>query len=175
MEIRETSLEAWRILRSTLPKLSDSRMRVYMALIDMGDNRTGFITPRKTSPSQPGYMSQSRYGSTGREVNAHLNSQSAHKRLSELCDRGLVIDGPVRICSISKMKSLTWVPQPAEAYRDPEPRVKRLTKVEEQALQIDSLKAKVLVLSQEIERLSSRTSQLTLLGLNGETRPGGQL
>ena len=45
---------------------------------------------------------------TGRELNQHMNSQSAHKRLSELQRQGLIVDAGTRTCRVTGHESHAW-------------------------------------------------------------------
>lgn len=88
------SIDSWEELRKHLP---ERRLAVFFALCEHGSM-------------------------TGRELNAHLQSQSAHKRLSELSDMGLVQKGESRRCRVTGRKSAVW--GALEGIR-PDPRTRR--------------------------------------------------
>ena len=47
---------------------------------------------------------------TGSELNTHLRSHSAHKRLSELRAAGLIVERRNRVCTITGQKVAEWGP-----------------------------------------------------------------
>jgi DNA-binding Lrp family transcriptional regulator len=79
---KETSKQAFQqILESGA--LGDSQKRVFQAIFELGD-------------------------ATGRELNDKLQSQSAHKRLSELEDMGLIRGIRARVCKVTGNDSTAW-------------------------------------------------------------------
>lgn len=79
---RRTSADVYRQIQDE-GLLSRSRFRVYKALHEHGPL-------------------------TGKELNDLLDSDSAHKRLSELRDLGAAVEGDVRECRISGRRSIEW-------------------------------------------------------------------
>jgi hypothetical protein len=79
---RETSKQAFQeILESGA--LGESQKKVFQAIFEAGD-------------------------ATGRELNDRLQSQSAHKRLSELQDMGLIREFKTRPCRVTGHDSIAW-------------------------------------------------------------------
>lgn len=80
--VKETSKQAFQqILESGA--LGDSQKKVFQAIFELGD-------------------------ATGRELNDALKSQSAHKRLSELEDMGLIRGIRARVCKVTGNDSTAW-------------------------------------------------------------------
>ena len=175
MSIRETSIKAWRNLNKrdadwpssvdewemhlsknpaanrVMWSLSAERLRVYLFLSWTGD--------------QSGRLGVGPPGATGRELNDALNSQSCHKRLSELVDRGLVRESAPRTCEVTKRQSIEWIANHPSMYREPTPKPKRLSPLKERDLKIAALEAEILSLKQEVADLKGHGRQTTLLGL----------
>lgn len=179
MSIRETSIQTWHELvkngngrwpysindwgdhlnRQSVKltwKLSNARMEVYMFL--------SWIRNRDVS-------ADNRIGMTGRELNDALQSQSAHKRLSELSERGLVREGPIRECRITGRQSIEWIANPPSMYREPVPQPKRLSPIEERDLKIKALESEIRSLKQEILDLKGRDPQISFPGLEAGFDP----
>ena len=79
---RETSKQAFQeILESGA--LGESQKKVFQAIFELGE-------------------------ATGRELNQHLSSQSAHKRLSELHEMGLIREKKIRECRVTGHDSASW-------------------------------------------------------------------
>ena len=151
MSVTETSIIAYDEIKH---KLSDARSAVYETLMRMHRNNHIWNTTNSNWDE----------GVTGRELNQHLISHSAHKRLSELSDCGLVKQAGTRKCGVTKRKAVIWKAQPASSYREPE-KIERISKVELQALEIKALKDKISILTQEINYLRGMSNSPYLPGL----------
>lgn len=74
---------------------------------------------------------------TGSELNSHLRSKSAHKRVSELVERGLVREVGVRRCTVTLENVLAWDVTsrlPVEPTKSPSQPSKRQLRVAVEAM-----------------------------------------
>lgn len=82
---RKTSIDAYRKIRDG-GLLTQARWEVYAAVHYLGDHPP-----------------------TSHEIDKHLDRRLQHTRLTELREMGVIEEGPVRECTVTKQNVLTWV------------------------------------------------------------------